>query len=103
MPVNTFLEAAVAATLVHVVDEVDVPAAGRDLRVLDDVEQRHSPLHPRVWLCSIQVGPVAREPGPLLFGVVGVSSIGPVGILASTWAVGARSISAQMLIGTRSF
>ena len=39
-------EAAVAATLVHVVDEVDVPAVGRDLRVLDDVEERHCPLNP---------------------------------------------------------
>ena len=37
-------EAAVAAVLVHVVDEVNVPTAGRDLRVLDGVEERHIPV-----------------------------------------------------------
>ena len=61
-------EAAVAAALVHEVDEVDVPVAGRDLRVLDGVEQRHSPLHLGAGLCSTQDGPVAREPGRLLLG-----------------------------------
>ena len=54
----------------HVVDEVDVPAAGCGLRMLDGVEERHSPLNPRAWLSRIQVGPVAREPRCLLLGDV---------------------------------
>ena len=55
-------ETAVAAALVHVVDKIDVPAVRRDLGVLDDVEERHSPLNPRVWLGRIQIRSVAREP-----------------------------------------
>ena len=57
----------VAAALVDVVNEIDVPRTWRHLGVLGDVAPLHRPLYPALGHAGIQVGAVARKPRSLRF------------------------------------
>ena len=52
-------QAGVAAALVDVVNEINVPRTRHHLRMLNDATQLHRPLDPAVGLAGIQIGAVA--------------------------------------------
>ena len=59
-------QADIAAALVYIVNEIDVPRTWCHLRMLNNVAQRHRPLYPAVRHASIQIRAVARQPRGLL-------------------------------------